>query len=114
MKITIVEDDPDIAELLQLWLSQKGYTIETFCFSQEALYSSSKPDLYLIDYGLLCIKGDELCKKLKQACKSIPIVLMSANQEIEKFMQKCGADDYIEKPFDLDKMLEKIAFHLKP
>jgi DNA-binding response OmpR family regulator len=83
--------------------------------SLESLYNGGLPDLILIDVLLSGKDGREIVKSLKsqQETKQIPTIMFSAHPSAEETMQQAGADDFLEKPFDIDVLLAKITHHLQ-
>jgi DNA-binding response OmpR family regulator len=115
-KILLIDDDPDVITVLQLLLKKKGYEVATASREEEA-YSQVKlfePDLIVLDVLLSGVDGRTICKKLKNtsASKHIPIIMFSAHPGAQKNMQDFGADDFISKPFESNKLLERIEAQL--
>jgi CheY-like chemotaxis protein len=112
-KILLVDDEPDIRTLVVYRLERAGYRVEAAIDGPEALELIKKepPDLILLDLCLPVTRGDDVCKKLKadDRLKSIPIILFTVSTEnICEDFKKCGADDYLIKPFDSADLLEKV------
>ncbi|CAM5208120.1 DNA-binding response OmpR family regulator OS=Ureibacillus acetophenoni OX=614649 GN=SAMN05877842_11476 PE=4 SV=1 [Ureibacillus acetophenoni] len=101
--ILIVDDQPEIAELLDLYLEKAGYNIIQARDGMDALMHISKGniDLMLVDLMMPIIDGYQLIKKVRETMQ-IPIIIISAKQENQDkiFGLEIGADDYIQKPFD--------------
>jgi DNA-binding response OmpR family regulator len=115
-KILLIDDDPDVITVLQLLLKKKGYEVATASREEEA-YSQVKqfePDLIVLDVLLSGVDGRTICKKLKNspASKHIPIIMFSAHPGAQKNMEEFGADDFISKPFESNKLLERIEAQL--
>jgi DNA-binding response OmpR family regulator len=115
-KILLIDDDPDVITVLQLLLKKKGYQVATASREEEA-YSQVElfePDLIVLDVLLSGVDGRTICKKLKNSTtsKHIPIIMFSAHPGAQKNMQDFGADDFISKPFDSNKLLERIEAQL--
>jgi DNA-binding response OmpR family regulator len=115
-KILLIDDDPDVITVLQLLLKKKGYEVATASREEEA-YNQVKlfePDLIVLDVLLSGVDGRTICKKLKNtsASKHIPIIMFSAHPGAQKNMQDFGADDFISKPFESNKLLERIEAQL--
>lgn len=108
-KVLIVDDEPDTVELLQIFLSKNYNTIPAYC-GREALNKvrSEQPDLIILDIMMPDITGYEVCKILKSDMEtmSIPIIMHSAlsNSSDRKKGIDSGADEYITKPVDIEKL----------
>ncbi len=116
-RILVVDDEPDILEFLRIILQEEGYEVETReagCL-EELWYNRSLPDLILMDILLSGQDGRELVKSLKsqQETKQIPVLMFSANPSAQETARQAGADDFLEKPFDIDVLLAKIAQSLQ-
>ena len=111
-KILIIDDDPDVITVLQLLLKRKGYEVATACNEREAYGQVDvfKPQLIVMDVLLSGTDGRTICKKLKsqEESKHIPIIMFSAHPSAQKNMEDFGADDFIPKPFESTKILERI------
>jgi two-component system phosphate regulon response regulator PhoB len=110
--IQIVEDDKDIRFILEYVLAESGFVLETFDSIKAFSDRSRKDDidLILLDVKLPDGNGIDLCKDLKNAelTKHIPVVIMSAHASSNRAIGEGKADDFIPKPFDLDKFVERI------
>lgn len=114
-KILVVDDDRDILEALAFTLEDAGYEVKT---SEKAEYAENLPDkndslpeLIILDVLLSGKDGRIICKKLKSQDKTkhIPIIMISAHPDAERTVRLVGADDFIEKPFDIDELLKRVA-----
>lgn len=113
-KVTILEDDEGIRELIQLLLESQNYKVEAFPNIRKFeanLKEKDYPDLFLLDYMLPDGNGLEVCHKLKEKIESskIPVIIMSAHADLNKMK---GADDYIAKPFDIEGLTACIRRNL--
>ena len=114
-KILIVDDEPDLVEMLTLRLEANDYQVISASDGQEGLDKArtEKPDLIILDLMLPKIDGYKLCRMLKfdEKYKQIPIVLFTARaQESDiKIGEEVGADAYVTKPFEPDILLDKVA-----
>jgi DNA-binding response OmpR family regulator len=111
-KILVIDDDPDISNMLKLMLEFKGYIVTTLDNGKkipDALASDSY-QLIILDILLEGQNGDELCRELKKSeqFSSIPVLMFSAMPDGNRIARNAGADDFIEKPFEMDHILEKI------
>lgn len=111
-KIFLVEDNQDIREILDLFLTAEGFSVETFetvkDFDQRN--SDITPDLYLFDVMLPDGSGIDLCNQIKNNSKHafVPVIVMSANVKVDQMRNRCKPDDFISKPFDLNNFADRI------
>ncbi|PIW70649.1 MAG: DNA-binding response regulator [Ignavibacteriales bacterium CG12_big_fil_rev_8_21_14_0_65_30_8] len=112
--IYIVEDDKDIAELIEFNLVQEGFKTEIIPNGDNAYEKiiSSPPDLLLLDLMLPGLSGIEICKYIRTSIhlKDMPVIMLTArSQETDKIIGlKTGADDYIAKPFSIKELIARI------
>ena len=110
-KILVADDDSSIRDIFNIILVRAGYDLELKEDANEIFKNNFKiPDLFLIDKLLSGVDGLEVCRYLKDhpdTC-NIPVVMVSASPDIGVSAVKAGADDYIEKPFDLAHLLKVI------
>ncbi len=115
-KIMIVDDDPNICELLRLYLSKEGYTTEIVYDGQSAidLMSTIKPHLILLDVMLPELDGWQVCRKIR-ASSNVPIIMVTAKGEtFDRILGlELGADDYIVKPFETKEVVARIKAVLR-
>jgi DNA-binding response OmpR family regulator len=115
-KILIVDDDVDILTLVKLTLTMKGFDVEAISRWEgiDNSIMSFGPDLILLDVSLSGADGREICKRLKSKrdTQDIPIVLFSANVEMEKSLKDCNAEAFIPKPYDLPYLLNTITSNI--
>src|SRR5215204_6006454 len=115
-KILVSDDDPGILDALKIMLEESGYAVETTLDGStfEKLQKET-PDLLLLDIWMSGVNGRDICKKLKEksATRDIPIIMISANRDTEIIAKEAGADDFIEKPFQMEELLSKIKKHIK-
>ena len=118
-KILIVEDEPDIVELLMYNLDQAGFKTEAVFNGADALeqVKIQQPDLVLLDLLLPEVDGLEVCRTLKRdpETTSIPIIMLTAKGEaIDRIVGlELGADDYITKPFSPREVLLRVRAVLR-
>jgi DNA-binding response OmpR family regulator len=110
--ILIIEDDPDISSTLRMVLEHRGYMIFVLKNSHGIyeMIEDKHIDIMLMDMFLCDANGKDICKELKKnvASAHIPLIMMSAYPDAETICIQAGADDFVSKPFDLDKLLFKI------
>lgn len=111
-RIHVLEDDRDIAYIIEFLLKDEGYEIQvssTFKELRKKLQESI-PDLFILDVMLPDGNGLDICRDLKSDdfTKHIPVILMSANIKNNELAKAVGPDDFIAKPFDLDYIEARI------
>jgi two-component system phosphate regulon response regulator PhoB/two-component system alkaline phosphatase synthesis response regulator PhoP len=117
--IYIVDDEPDILELVELNLSKAGYLTETFERAEPMVRTLAQrvPDLLILDLMLPDADGLELCKTLREQEKyrKLPIVMLTAKVSLDERIQGLdyGADDYITKPFSPTELIARIKAVLR-
>jgi two-component system phosphate regulon response regulator PhoB/two-component system alkaline phosphatase synthesis response regulator PhoP len=117
--IAIVEDEPDILELVSLSLQQGGFRAESYADASSFFRSLDKkrPDLVILDLMLPDADGLDVCKSLRmnERTSAIPIVMLTAKaEETDKVLGlELGADDYITKPFSPKELLARVKAVLR-
>ena len=112
--ILIVEDDPNIAELVQMYLEKEGYNTRIASDGGQGidLFRQLRPDLVLLDIMLPEEDGLSVLKKLRGSAlwRELPVVMLTAkNAEYDRVVGlDAGADDYISKPFGMMELLARI------
>ncbi len=118
-RIALVEDEPDIAEVLRYNLQREGFDVEVFPRGDSALSGIRKrpPDLVLLDLMLPGLDGLEVCRLLKREPKTaeIPLIMLTARgEETDRIVGlELGADDYIPKPFSPREVILRIRAVLR-
>ena len=111
-RILIVDDEPDILEFLQIIFEEAGFLAVTTEKGDylEKLHQGAMPDLVLLDMLLSGRDGREIVRQLKSngKTKHVPVIMFSAHPSAEKTAREAGADDFVEKPFDIDVLLQKV------
>lgn len=114
--ILIVEDNIELADITKKFVEKEGFTVYHASSGEEAInfWSKDKAKLVLLDIMLSNIDGFQVCHTLR-ADSNVPIIILSAKVEKEDKMNgfSLGADDYIEKPIDIDLLLAKIQALMK-
>ena len=107
--IHIIDDDIDILGILNIFFKKKGFTVIADHNGDSLdLKNDPDPQVYLVDINLIGKNGTDICKLIKKGIGYIPVVMMSANSELEKLSRECYADAFISKPFDINKILSVI------
>ncbi len=115
-KILIVDDDEDILTVASMLLRMNGFEVDTITNgnkTEESIHINH-PDLVLLDVNLGGEDGRKICRSLKdnKTTNHIPVVLFSANHEIDRSYTDCGADDFIAKPFETLEFITALKKHL--
>ncbi len=117
MKILIVEDDKKIASFLKKGLEEEYFSIDVTQNGDEAFYLANvnSYDIVILDIMIHGSDGYEVCKKIRDAKITTPIIMLSAKNTIfdKVTFLNLGADDYITKPFDFDELLARIKVQLR-
>lgn len=115
-KILIVDDDTNIAELIELYLTKECFQCEIANDGEMALKKNShfQPDLILLDIMLPGVDGYDVCREIRKT-SSVPIIMLSAKGEVfDKVLGlELGADDYIIKPFDSKELVARVKAVLR-
>lgn len=114
-QILIVDDEPDIINLLQDYFEMNGYTVLTAQSGMDALKKAGhSPDLILLDINMPEVDGFEVCTRIREFV-SCPIIFLTAKvEEVDKINGfRVGGDDYIVKPFSIDELGARVAAHLR-
>ncbi|OXL82996.1 DNA-binding response regulator [Paenibacillus sp. SSG-1] len=114
-KILIVDDEAEIAALLEQALTMEGYEVMTAADGREALERiHDRPDLIILDVMMPHINGFELCQMIREEV-GCPILFVSARQAEADRIQglSIGGDDYITKPFSIRELKARVAAHLR-
>ena len=117
--ILVVDDEPQIRELLHIYLAKQGYTVSTAATSVETwrVVNQSPIDLVVLDIGLADEDGLKLLAALKAAHPQLRVVMLTGMGFVEDLLQEAhqkGADGYVSKVLPLDELLLAIQRTLKP
>ena len=114
--VLIVEDDRNIAELLQMYLEKEGYAVTIANDGGQGLskFRAIKPDMVLLDVMMPVMDGWEVCKAIRAESQT-PIIMLTAKSETGDKVQglRTGADDYITKPFEMREVLARVEAVLR-
>ncbi|OON95367.1 MAG: DNA-binding response regulator [Epulopiscium sp. Nele67-Bin005] len=116
VKILIVDDDQNIAELISLYLQKEGYDTKEVHTGKAGVevFTTYEPDLVLLDIMLPEMDGYDVCKEIRKTSK-IPIIMLTAKCDtFDKVLGlELGADDYISKPFDPKELIARVKAVLR-
>lgn len=116
-RILIIDDDDEIRELLEYDIRSSGYFVDSANNGLEGLNKAlnNTYDLILLDVMMPKMNGFDVCKNIRNAKLSIPILMLTAKGTIEDKTSgfDCGADDYLVKPFDIQEVLLRIRVLLR-
>jgi DNA-binding response OmpR family regulator len=111
-RILVIEDDESLQEIYTLILENAGYSVEVIGRGTPILENKFEiPNLFLLDKQLSGIDGLDICRFLKRQSNTshIPVIMVSANHGIGVSSTEAGADGFMEKPFDITKLLKLIS-----
>lgn len=115
--ILIVDDDPNVLELVRVNCAAKGYDVRTAKDGNEAIWAVEQfvPSLVILDVMMPEMDGFTLGEKIKEAQPGVPLIYLTAKSLKEDIVRglKIGADDYITKPFDPEVLILRISNILK-
>ncbi|MEO8822486.1 MAG: response regulator [Ginsengibacter sp.] len=110
-RILITDDDEGVQDIFKLIFERAGYEVDIFGEAFSILENKYQhPDLFVLDRQLSGHDGLKVCKFLKSqnSTRDIPVIIVSATPRIGKFAQEAGANDFIEKPFQVKHLLEVV------
>jgi two-component system, OmpR family, response regulator len=116
-RVLVVDDEPNIAEVVTMALRFNGFTVETAASGREALaaVSSFKPHLMVLDVMLPDIEGFDVAARLGAQRAGLPIIFLTARDATEDKLRGLtgGGDDYMTKPFSLEELVARIRTILR-
>ncbi len=111
-RILIIEDEMDLLDLVDYNLTRKGYMTEAALDGEEGLKKalSFSPDLVILDLMLPGIDGWDLCRRIKEESKDLPVLMLTAKSMPEDRAKgfETGADEYMTKPFALSELFDNV------
>jgi two-component system phosphate regulon response regulator PhoB len=117
--ILVIDDEPDIRELVRFGLTQEGFSVETAATAGEGLdcVASRMPDLIVLDLMLPDMSGTEICRTLRSQSETadLPVVMLTARgEEVDRVVGfELGADDYVTKPFSSRELALRVKAVLR-
>jgi len=115
-RVLIIEDDPNVAEVVTRYLEREGYVVEAAADGLEGLEQalSDPPDLVVLDLMLPALSGLEVCRQLR-AKAPVPVIMLTARgEEVDRIAGlELGADDYVAKPFSPRELTARVKAVLR-
>lgn len=116
-KILILDNDELMIEVMTYILSARGYDVVSFSDAGNIFndIKATHPDLIILDVLLPGMDGRDIYKliKLNHDTKNLPVIICSAADDIDKFLNQSGAhDDVLQKPFGINNLIEKVEYQL--
>ncbi|MFP4207104.1 MAG: response regulator transcription factor [Wenzhouxiangella sp.] len=112
MRILVIEDETELRELMGRALKREGFAVDLCADGTEGLYYASEYpiDLAIIDLGLPGVSGMEIVRKVRQAERRFPILILTARSDWQDKVEalELGADDYVTKPFRLEEVMARV------
>jgi len=117
VRVLVVEDDEDIAQVLQRSLRLEGYEVKLAADGVEALDETHAflPDVVILDLGLPRLDGIDVARRLREGGEEVPILMLTARDALESRVEglDVGADDYLVKPFERQELLARLRALLR-
>jgi DNA-binding response OmpR family regulator len=116
-KILLIEDDIKLAQFIEMELTCEGYQVSMAHNGLDGLTKARQdsPDLVILDWMMPGLTGVEICRRLRSTGSKVPIILVTARDEISDRVAglDAGADDYVIKPFSIEELLARIRSNLR-
>ena len=117
IEIIVIEDEPDILELLEYHLEKEGYTVTGFISTEnvEQFLEEENPALMIVDRNLPGVEGSEFVSQIRELGYDIPVMFLTARDKESDLEEgfHSGGDDYMTKPFSSKELLLRVAALLK-
>jgi DNA-binding response OmpR family regulator len=108
-KVLIIENDEQIKDIVTFILESEGFEVIGAKYAPDHLHEI-QADLILLDEWINITEGHMLCKQIKliSALAHVPVIIFSTAYNIKDIVKTCGADGYVQKPFELDNLMAEI------
>lgn len=117
MRVLVVEDEPELRELLRARLAASGFSVDVAADGQEGLYRGAEypVDVAVIDLGLPGVTGLEIVRRLRAGGRRFPILILTARDRWQDKVAalQAGADDYVTKPFEFEELHARLQALLR-
>lgn len=115
--VLVVDDDYSILDAVRRILTEAGYMVKIVSEGKTVQEAAEKdhPDLILLDIRMAKPNGEAVVRKLRSFIntKHIPVVFMSARENLDQITKTIGVEDFIKKPFDIDHLVKKVKKNIK-
>ena len=115
-KVLVVDDDPNIVEVLRLYFDKDGFAVVSCLTGDKAVetFQTSQPDLVVLDLMLPGKDGYDICREIRKT-SDVPIIMLTARSDtLDKVVGlELGADDYLQKPFEPKELLARVKAVLR-
>lgn len=112
LRVLVVDDEPNIAELLMMALRYEGWEVRTAGTGREAVSTARDlgPDVVVLDWMLPDLDGLEVLRRLRQHDEQVPVLFLTARDAVEDRVAglTAGGDDYVTKPFSLEEVVARV------
>jgi two-component system response regulator PhoP len=117
MRVLVVEDDPDLREMVAKYFSDEGFVVDSAADGEQGLYMATEYplDLAIVDLGLPKVSGVDLVKQARKKGRTFPILILTARDGWESKVAglEAGADDYVVKPFHKEELMARVRALLR-
>ena len=112
MRVLLVEDEPQAAQVLAKGLREQAYAVDIAADGETALFQAGTTDYdaLILDLMLPRVNGLAVCRSIREAGNVVPILMLTARDAVESRIDglDCGADDYLVKPYDFGELLARL------
>jgi DNA-binding response OmpR family regulator len=112
MRVLLVEDEPQAAQVLAKGLREQAYAVDLAADGEKALFQvgTTDYDALILDVMLPHVNGFAVCRAIRDAGNALPILMVTARDAVESRIEglDCGADDYLVKPYDFGELLARL------
>ena len=117
MRVLVVEDDPDLSDILRTGLAEEGYAVDVSLVGEDGLWRATTVDYdaVVLDVMLPDMSGFELLRRMRRAGRTAPVLILTARDDTRDRVTglDAGADDYVVKPFAWDELLARLRALLR-